>query len=264
MHREAGTSVNGFQRFRGGKLAPVRSVKMPALGDFLTPATNWPAVPATGWEGAVDPSTWGMLGNDQYGDCAEAGILHLIQAQAANAGTKLTATKDQALALYSAVTGFDVTKPETDQGTVLSTLLAYVQKNGVEMTDATGAVTTVEVVGSASLDISSIAQMRYAAYTFGGSYLGINCPTQCEQDLSNWDFAPGAQLAGGHCIPQAGEGSAGGKIVSWGVVIPTSWPFLLAYLDEAYCVITKSWLNQQGKSPSGLDLDGLLAAMKTL
>ena len=253
-----------FKRFKGGKLPPQRKLSIPALGDFLDKATTWPAVPAAGWENAVPPTAWGMLGNDQVGDCAEAGILHLIQGQAANTGTVLTPTTDQALALYTAVTGYNPSDPSTDQGTVLTDLLTYIQTSGVEMTDSTGKTVTVEVVGSASLDISSTAQMRYAGYTFGGNYLGINCPQQCEDDTTNWNFGPGLPIAGGHCIPQEGEGIAGGKIVSWSEVIPVSNLFLMSYLDEGYVVLTKSWVNAQGKSPSGLDLDGLLAAMKTL
>jgi hypothetical protein len=247
-----------------GKKAPKRLLKMPALGDFLPKATEWPAVPPQGWEAAVPPSAWAMLGNDQYGDCAEAGIMHLVQAQAANAGVQIHATEAQTLALYSAVTGFNPSDPNSDQGTVLTDLLTYVQKNGLEMTDSTGKAVTVEVVGSASLDITSVAQLRYATYMFGGTYLGIQCPQECEDDLSNWNFAAGLPLVGGHCIPRVGEGSAGGQIVSWGQVIPFSNQFWTSYGDEAYCVLTKSWVNAQGKSPSGLDLNALLAAMKTL
>jgi hypothetical protein len=253
-----------FTRFKGGKLAPQRRMSMPALGDFLAAASAWPSVPAAGWEAKVPIGAWGMLGNDQYGDCAEAGILHLIQAQAANTGNPVTSTTAQALALYSAVTGFDPNDPDTDQGTVLADLLTYIQANGVEMTDSTGKTVTIEVVGSASLDISSVAQMRYAGYTFGGNYLGINCPQQCESDLTNWNFGPGLTIAGGHCISQPGEGAGGGQIISWGQQIPASTEFLLSYLDEAYCVITKAWLNAQEKTPTGLDLNGLLAAMKAL
>jgi hypothetical protein len=247
-----------------GRKPAKRLLSMPALGDFLDKATTWPAVPAQGWENAVLTSSWGMLGNDNYGDCAEAGILHLIQGQSSNTGNPLSATTAQALALYSAVTGFNQNDPSTDNGTVLTDLLTFIKKNGVEMTDSTGKTVTVEVIGSASLDISSPAQMRYAAYTFGGNYLGINCPAQCEQDLTNWNFAAGLPIAGGHCIPQEGEGSQGGKIVSWGQVIPVSNAFIAGYLEEAYIVITKSWLNAQGKSPSGLDLNGLTAAMAAL
>lgn len=258
-----------------GRRPVQRLLSMPSLGDFLDKATVWPKVPPAGWENAVNPSAWGMLGNgpdpsnppscpDGVGDCAEAGILHLIQGQSANTGNPLTATTDQALALYSAITGFNPSDPSTDQGTVLTRLLSYIQVNGVEMTDSTGKTVTVEIVGSASLDISSVAQMRYAGYTFGGNYLGINCPSQCESDLTNWNFASGLPIAGGHCIPQEGEGSLGGKIVSWDTVIRASTGFLLSYLEEAYIVITKAWLNAQGKSPTGLDLDGLVAAMKAL
>ena len=252
-----------------GRKAPRRLLSMPALGDFLDKAISWPSVPAQGWENAVNPSLWGILGNDLWGCCAESGILHLIQGQSSNTGAPLSATTDQALALYSAVTGFNQSagpsgSNPTDQGTALTDLLTYIQKNGVEMTDATGKTVTVEVIGSASLDISSVAQMRYAAYTFGGNYLGINCPQQCETETSNWNFASGLPIAGGHCIPQEGEGAAGGKIVSWGMVIPVSTGFMLGYLEEAYCVITKSWLNAQGQSPTGLDLNGLVAAMQAI
>ena len=256
--------MSGFYRFKGGKLPPKRLMKMPALGDFLDKATVWPMVPAQGWEFPVDPSDWGMLGNDQYGDCAEAGILHMIQAQSANTGNPLHATTDQALALYTAVTGFNPNDPDSDQGTVLTDLLSYVKTNGVEMTDATGKTVTVEVVGSASLDISSIAQMRYGTYVLGGSYLGINCPQQCEDDTNNWNFASGLPIAGGHCIPRLGEGADGGQIISWGLKIPASNGFLLSYLDEGYCLITKAWLNAQNQSPTGLDLNALLAAQKAI
>ena len=48
------------------------------------------------------------------------------------------------------------------------------------------------------------------------------------------------------------------------MVIPASTGFLISYLEEAYIVITKAWLNAQGKSPTGLDLNSLVAAMKGL
>ena len=248
-----------FTRFRGGKLPPRRTVGIPALGDFLDIATTWPAVPSQGWEFAVPASALSVLGNDQYGNCAEAGALHLIQAQSFNARGALIPTTQDALNLYTAVTGFNPNDPSTDQGTVLTDLLTYWLKTGITIGSSLH-----KIVGYASLDISSLSQMRYASYTFGGSYLGINCPQQCEQDTSNWNFSPGLPIAGGHCIIEAGEGSAGGKIGSWGLWIPASNGFLLSYLDEGYIVVSQDWLNAQAKSPTGLDLDGLLTAMKAL
>jgi hypothetical protein len=242
-----------------GKKAPKRLLRMPALGDFLPKATSWPVVPARGWELEVPAAALDILGNDQYGDCAEAGALHLIQAQSYNAGRPLIPTTEDALNLYSAVTGFNRNDPSTDQGTALTDLLTYWQKTGITVGGQVH-----KILGSASLDITSIAQMRYATYLFGGSYLGINCPEKCQQDTSNWNFGPGLPIDGGHCIIRAGEGAAGGKTGSWGMWIPTSNEFYLSYVDEAYVVVTEDWLDVQGKSPSGLDVNGLLDAMAAL
>jgi hypothetical protein len=223
-------------------------------------------VPAQGWEFAVPAGELNILGNDTYGDCAEAGAYGLAQIQSNNTDPSdpIVPTTAQALALYTAVTGFNPNDPATDQGTVLTDLLTYWQKTGFEITTRSGKTSVSQIVGWASLDISNFSLLRYAAYTFGGAYLGINCPQKCETDTTNWNFGPGLPIAGGHCIVQSGEGSRGGKMRSWGMFIPASADFMGAYLDEGYVVVTPAWLNAQGTSPSGLNLDGLVAAMKAL
>ena len=253
-----------FNIYCGGKLPPVRTTDMIALSDHLDKASTWPLVPPMGWEFAVNPRAWGMLGNDTVGDCAIAGLMHLIQGQSANIGDPLFATTKQAIDLYSAVTGYNPNDPDSDQGTVVTDLLKYAVQHGVQMTDSMGKVVTVKILAYASLDVSSIAQMRYASYTFGGSLLGINCPNKCEEDTTNWNFAPGLPSAGGHLITRMGEGSQGGKVISWGMVIPTSNQFILGYADEGYIVLSDRWVNAQGKSPTGLDLNSLLNAAKEI
>jgi hypothetical protein len=236
----------------------------PAFGDFLGKAASWPAVAPRGWEYAVPPAQLDVLGNDEFGDCAEAGAAHLIQVETANTGNPLHATRQQTLDLYSAVTGFDPNDPSTDQGTDLLSLLQYWKSEGISVTDAKGNVVKHKILGWASLDISSVAQMRYANDVFGGTYLGINCPQSAEDDTSNWLVVPKSPIIGGHCVNGTGQGKAGGHLISWGLNIPFNWAFLMTYLDEGYVVVSNAWLDGQGKSPSGLDLNGLLAAMKSL
>jgi hypothetical protein len=254
-----------FELFKGGKLPPVHKPCHVALSDHLVAAHEWPPVPPRGWEFAVPADEMNILGNDVYGDCAPAGAYGLAQIQSCNStpDDPIVPTTDEVLHLYQDVTGFDPDDPATDQGTVLTDLLDFWQKTGFEVTHRSGRKSLSQIVGWASLDISSFALMRWAAYTFGGSYLGIQCPQQCEQNTTNWNFKPGFKIAGGHCIVQAGEGSQGGKMRSWGLWIPASAEFMGAYIDEGHIVITKDWLNAQGKSPTGLDLNGLLAAMKS-
>jgi hypothetical protein len=252
-----------FTHFKGGKLAPVHRPYHVALTDHLDAAETWPPVPAEGWEFAVPPREMSVLGNDKYGCCAPAGAYGLAQAQSCNAdpGDPIVPTTEQVLALYTAVTGFDPNDPSTDQGTVLTDLLDYWQKTGFEVTTRSGKSRLSQIVGWASLDISSFALLRWPAYTFGGSYLGIQCPEQCEENTANWNFGPGLPIAGGHCIVQGGEGAAGGKMRSWGMWIPASKGFMCAYIDEGYIVVTSDFLNSQQISPTGLNLNSLIAAM---
>jgi len=248
-----------------GKHAPLRKLSIPALGDFLDKATTWPAVPPKGWEYAVPADALSVLGNDVWGCCTAAGCLHFIQAMSYNTGRPIQPTTEESLALYTATTGFDPSagpsgSNPTDNGAACTTVLDYWQKTGV-----TAGGQLHKIVGYASLDVSSLAQWRYAAFTFGGLYLGINCPAECQQDTSNWNFQPGLPIEGGHCIVQLGQGADGGHVDSWGMNIPVSNSFILGYVDEAYAVISQDWIDQNsGKTPTGLDLTGLLAAMKTI
>jgi hypothetical protein len=254
-----------------GKKKVRRSMSTPAFGDFVSVASEWPAVKPRGWEYAVPPTKLEMLGNDQVGDCAEAGAMHFIQTETANSGNPLHGTLAQTLALYSKLTGYDpnaTLNPDgsnpTDQGTDLLTLLQYWKGTGIEVTDSKGNTVIHKIDGYAALDTTSIAQMRYASDIFGGLYLGIQCPDSAMRDTSNWIWNPNSKPEGGHCVNGTGQGGDGGHVQSWGLNIPFTWEFALHTLDESYAIVTPFWINQQGKTPSGLNLDGLLSAFQKL
>jgi len=238
------------------------SVKTPALGDFLDRAILWPSVKPVGWEYAPPAGGLQMLANDRLGDCAEAGAYHFIQASTANTDNPLYGTEQQCIDLYSAVTGYDPNDPSTDQGTVLLDLLNYWKTIGIPCLDKNGNSVMHKILGYASLDLTSVAQMRWATVTFGGLYLGIKCPQSALQNTNNWTYDPTSPIEGGHCINGEGEGAAGGHIQSWALNIPFTWEFMLHLLDEGYEIVSEAWVNSvSGKSPSGLDLDGLLSAL---
>ncbi len=250
--------------FKLGRQKAVKLASVPAFGDFLSKASEWPAVPAMGWEYAVPTEDLEMLGNDKYGDCAEAGAMHLIQSSTYNSGYRLRGTLEQTLDLYSELTGFNPKDPYTDNGTVLTNLLLYWKNQGIKVTDPNGNVVVDKILGWAALDVHSVAQYRYACYLFGGTYLGIECPKNYMDDTTDWVYDPIAPIEGGHCINGVGEGRIGGHIQSWGLNIPAKWDSLLAVMDEAYIVVRENWVSAQDKSPSGLALDDLLAAMKKI
>jgi hypothetical protein len=252
--------------FKYGKKAPARLSTTLALTDFQD--MTWPPVKAQGWEYAPKPIVLDMLGNDTVGDCVIAAAMHFAQNETANTGAPLTPSRDLALQTYSAITGYDPAQTDdqgnnpTDNGTDFeSQLFPYWTNHGIPLLDSSGNTVLHKILGFASLDLGSTAQQRYASFTFGGVLWGINCPSSAENDTSNWVVTPGATIVGGHGVNQMGQGAAGGHLNSWGLSIPFQWSFMRTYADEAYCVVTPQWLSAQGESPSGLDLNGLLAAM---
>ena len=261
-------------RFKTGcNFKPLR-MSTPALGDYLVRTSEWPTVKPWGWEFVVDPSTLGMLGNDVRGCCVPAAGGHYVRNESANTDYPLFPTTPQTLALYTALTGFDpsqdVVDPDgnisnpTDQGTDPETLMSYWKSTGIPVNDANGKEVMHTILGWSSLDVTSWAQLRYAAYTFGGILYAINLPQSAMDDTTNWVWVPGSPNLGGHMVNQAGEGSAGGRLNTWGMVVPFTKEFARNTTVSAFAVVTPFWLNRQGVSPSGLDLNGLLTAMQAL
>ena len=171
-----------------GKKHPLRLLSTISLGDYLDKATSWPTVAAKGWEYAPAPITLGMLGNDTVGNCVICAAMHYAQVETANTGTPLTPTTELAIQTYTAITGYDPSQTDengnnpTDQGTSYeSQLFPYWIKTGMPMLDAKGNLVYHKINGFAALDITSIAQQRYATFLFGGSCLEfsvqrVRCP----------------------------------------------------------------------------------------
>ena len=255
-------------RFKLGKHAPRKHLSIPALGDYLPRATEWPAVKPRGWEYKLPAAALYCLGNDLVGDCVIAAMMHYAQNETANTGAPLTPTKALTLATYSAITGYDPAQTDsfgnnpTDNGTDYTTALTYWRDHGIPMLDATGNEVLHMILGWADLDLSSIAQQRYACDVFGGTLMGIQCPQSAIDNVDDWQYVPGSPIKGGHGVNRVGQGGVGWHLNSWGRLIPGTWEFSLQLADEDHIVCTKLWLDAQGVSPSGLDLDGLLTAMK--
>ena len=233
-----------------GKKAAKRMRKALPLSNYLHMGqVAFPPVHA--WE---RPIAYGMLGNDSVGDCTIAGIYHLrMNWQAvANAGTPYTPTTDVVLADYSSITGYNPSDPSTDQGANCGDVLNWYKANST-------------IAGFATLDVQNIDQVKAAIYLFGGVYIGFNVPESMVNQLNSgqdpdWSYSPTDAPSGeGHCVAPFGYGRSGLAPCSWGKIYHTSWDFWLAWVDEAYAVVSKEWIKQAGTSPSGLDLNGLIA-----
>lgn len=181
---------------------------------------------------AAEAISWGMLGNDQYGDCVEAGLAHLVeQLTWYGSGTELRFVDTDALGWYSAITGFKPSVPSSDQGTYTQDALAYARKTGLN---------GHKVTAYAVLDHKNTTEVKQGIAAFGNLVVGLEFPDSAMDQFNNgdgWTVVKGAQIEGGHCVLAVGYDAAGVWAVTWGAVVHMTWAFWTKYVDEAWVVL---------------------------
>lgn len=244
-----------------GKLAPKKNSKTLRFTKYLSPAI--PAPPEKVWrEYKVPPNLWGMYGNDTIGDCTCACIAHMLMLVTSHTGTMVTPTKDEVIAAYSAVTGYDPKTGLNDNGAAITDVLNYWMNTGIS---------GHKILGWAAIDPTNITAVKQAIWLFGGVDIGVNLPNSAMNQFNSnqpWSILPNdGGIDGGHSIPNFGYGSEGTNCITWAQRQGMEWDWFQKYCDECYAVITQDWINQATKqTPSGFSLETLqadLAALKS-
>jgi hypothetical protein len=172
-------------------------------------------------------AAWGMLGNNQYGDCGVAGLEHVFMAAAADTDVTGTfATDQQAISYYLTYTGGQ------DDGVVLSQYLAYVRQKGYYGQTLTA---------YAPVGVHDVPTLQTATWMYDATYTGIEVTEQMQTDFSNgqpWTMQSlDSPTLGGHCVPIVGYDNQYLYVVTWGGVQAieySAWHYLSS---EAWAVI---------------------------
>jgi hypothetical protein len=121
-----------------GKHLPLKLGKKPARPGAVTfKLTNYllksklPMPPKVFGHEDLIGANWEMLGNDHYGDCVWAGAAHETMLWNKEADRTITFSNESVLKDYSAVTGFNKTDPNSDQGIDVEVAASYRRKTGV-------------------------------------------------------------------------------------------------------------------------------------
>ena len=241
------------------KLGCIRSApdqRIPALADVWTMRT---AVPDTvDWYSRV-PADWGMMGNDQIGDCTAAAIGHAIEQWTAYTDpTPVVMSPDQVIAAYSAFSGYVPGDPSTDQGARCVTALHYWRTAGVQTPD--GGPDTL----SAFARLRTVDEVRRAIATFGNAYAGIGLPLSAQNEDVWSSTSDPVGSWGGHCVPLVGYNATGPICVTWGALKQMTWDWWTTYSEEAYALLSPDWMRANGFDPAGVNWDALKAALEAL
>jgi hypothetical protein len=199
------------------------------------------AAPPASADWQADTIQWPMYANDAVGDCTCAGVGHMVnQLTFYGTGTEQLPTEKSVLGMYSAITGYNPTRPDSDTGAYCQDVLAYWRKTGLE---------GHKITAYASLDVSNLVEVKQAIALFGTVYVGLNFPDSAMTQFDNdqpWDVVRGAKVEGGHCVIVGAYGNGKLGLVTWGAETTMTEAFWKKYVDEAWVVLDADGMKKAG------------------
>lgn len=199
----------------------------------------------------------GMLGNDQWGDCVFAGVGHSAEATSFyGQAQEVVVTTEQALAGYSAGTGFDPAAGPpgdnpTDNGATLQEGYDYYHRTGFG---------GVKADAFGFLDHTNTNQWQQAVAQLGPILLGVGVGQAEEVAFDNgtpWDLQPGRHAAEeNHAVLLCGYYATGNYFVyTWGGLQAVTQRWFRGAVYEAWASVSKGWVNKMtGRDPFGVNL----------
>lgn len=242
-----------------GKLVPKHDARTLQFDKYLQTAAL-PKIPASkDWSGKVPQ--WLMLANDRLGDCTCAAAGHMIMDWSSNASTEIIPTDADVITAYSAVSGYDPSTGENDNGAVELDVLNYWRKTGIA---------SHKIFAYAALQPRNHSHIKAAVYLFGGVYIGLALPLSAQnQDI--WDIPAGGFAGngrpgswGGHAVNICAFDANYVTVVTWGALKKVTWKFLDHYMDEAYSVLSQDFIDSKGIAPNAIDWSALQSDLKSI
>ena len=251
------------RKLKLGKQAVRYDARTLLLASYLTPAL--PTPPAS-FDLTSKVQLWGMMDNDQIGDCTCAAAGHLIMEWTANARNKMAKPSDtQIVAAYSAITGYNPKTGANDNGAVEIDVLNFWRQTGIA---------GHKIFAYAALEPANHMHIQDSVYIFGGCYIGLALPLSAQAQVQNhhpWSVPPYGATGdgkpgswGGHAVPVVAYDVHGLTVVTWGALQVMTWSFWTAYCDEAYAILSPDYLSGKKVTPQGFNLPQLQADLQDL
>lgn len=194
--------------------------------------------------------------NDAEGNCVIAGGYHVVGVETGNAGSIFIPSDDQLNADYSAIGGYVVGDPSTDNGCDEQTAMNYWTQHGF----ANG----TKLAGWLSVDATNLTQVKQAMYLFENLFFGVDLPDAWISPFPaangfTWGVKGKSDPENGHCFIGAGYNSSGVKIGTWGMTGTVTWQAVSTYAvansgGALYVMLSPDQIAKATqRAPNGLD-----------
>jgi hypothetical protein len=242
--------VPGFRLGARLRPAPTTTPILRASLPFAPPpqSCRWDAtLDLTGEDGAPD-----ALGNDEVGNCVPCAALRQMQLWC---GDGRKPTKGQALSLLSAWNG------TTSAGTFTDEAFSLWGRHGWQWSEQRKIVPRWTLIEADGIN-PNLSRVKQAIHALGGVLVVFDMPATA-MNYDRWDVDPGSASVGCHAVLIAGYDPLAFWGVSWGRVIPISYPFMVSRLKQASAFSSDAWVRPDGNggsvTPSGLSADQIRA-----
>jgi hypothetical protein len=227
-----------------GKKAPKRDTRDLLLKDFLTPT---PAPVTVDWYMGV--TQFGMMLNNTLGDCTCAAVGHGEQvATLIGPYGETTPVDDAILGLYEKACGYVPGNPATDQGGDINTVLNSVRNSGLGKKEG-GKRHHRPLYSYSAVDYTQVDAVKEAIATLGVVNIGLQLPLSAQAQTGTlWTNAsgPNAQPGswGGHSVVVCAYDAKTITCITWGQLQPMTWEFFATYVDEAFALLYRAWMER--------------------
>ena len=246
-----------------GRLGRVKSrddARTLRLSRYLTPGKYDAPPPARDWFGSTVFS-WFL--NDKIGDCACASLCHMLQAHANLHNKIINISDSDVVGMYSAVSGYDPAKPETDRGSQMIDALRYMNNTGIA---------GHKIGAYVQVNQNDAQELRAAMNLFGGVYVGARLPKRVLSQGNTWEVvAPSYQSnddavgsLGGHAFTLLRYDRLHFGLATWASRYTTSNAWISKYVDECWAIISSEWVDGTMDAPNGFDMDRLRLDLSAL
>lgn len=208
-------------------------------------------------------NAWGMLGNDEVGDCVPAGAGHETMTFVHSGGGAVTIERENTLSDYGAMTGWHADDPSSDRGT--DPVAAAEYRRTVGMLDAAG--NRHKVGAYVVLETGNWREMLQALYMFECVGFCFYVPDTAIAQFRaghRWSYLHSTNYVGGHYVSvMARPGLSVVECLTWARRQQLTRSFYEHYNMLSLAYISEEML-RSGRSPEGFDLLALKAALDQL
>jgi hypothetical protein len=201
--------------------------------------------------------SFGMMLNDQLGDCTIAACAHAVQIWTANSSKQVTIPDSDILKAYEDWDGYNKYDPDSDKGGVEIDVLNAWRKNGLA---------GHHILAYVDPDPKNILHIKQSVALFGGVYIGLALPLTAQSQNIWYAVQGGGVLTrikrlfahedpaapnswGGHAVYVPAYNVTGPICITWGQLKQMTWNFWQKYCDEAHTLLSEDWTSVT--SPAG-------------